>query len=96
MKYAATIEYISDADKVNAHRPAHRAYLTSLVEKDQLFASGPFDDAPGALIVYEAESAAAAEALLTADPFHAAGVFVRWTIRPWKVIFGNPRLLPSA
>ena len=20
---------------------------------------------------------------------------VRWTIRPWKVIFGNPRLLPS-
>ena len=96
MKYAATIEYIADADKVNAHRPAHRAYLTSLVEKDQLFASGPFDDAPGALIVYEADSAEAAEALLKADPFHAAGVFVRWTIRPWKVIFGNPRLLPPA
>jgi uncharacterized protein YciI len=95
MKYAATIEYTADADKVNAHRPAHRAYLTSLVEKDQLFASGPFDDAPGALIVYEAESAAAAEALLKADPFHAAGVFVRWTIRPWKVVFGNPRLLPT-
>lgn len=95
MKYAATIEYIADAEKVNAHRPAHRAYLTSLVEKDQLFASGPFDDAPGALIVYEAESAAEAEALLLGDPFHAAGVFVRWTIRPWKVIFGNPRLLPS-
>ena len=95
MKYAATIEYISDAEKVNAHRPAHRAYLTSLVEKDQLFASGPFDDAPGALIVYEAASAEAAEALLRADPFHAAGVFVRWTIRPWKVIFGNPRLLPT-
>jgi uncharacterized protein len=96
MKYAATIEYVADADKVNAHRPAHRAYLTSLVEKDQLFASGPFDDAPGALIVYEADSPEAAEALLRADPFHAAGVFVRWTIRPWKVIFGNPRLLPSA
>ena len=95
MKYAAVIEYIADADKVNAHRPAHRAYLTSLVEKDQLFASGPFDDAPGALIVYEAPDAAAAEALLKADPFHAAGVFVRWTIRPWKVVFGNPRLLPT-
>jgi uncharacterized protein len=95
MKYAATIEYISDADKVNAHRPAHRAYLTSLVERDQLFASGPFEDAPGALIVYEAESMEAAEALLRADPFHAAGVFVRWTIRPWKVVFGNPRLLPT-
>ena len=96
MKYAATIEYITDAATVNAHRPAHRAYLTSLVEQDKLFASGPFDDAPGALIVYEAESMEAAEALLRADPFHAAGVFVRWKIRPWKVVFGNPRLLPTA
>lgn len=95
MKYAATIEYIQDADKVNAVRPAHRAYLTSLVEKDQLFASGPFEDGYGALIVYEADSPAAAEALLAADPFHAAGVFVRWTIRPWKVVFANPRLLPQ-
>jgi uncharacterized protein YciI len=95
MKYAATIEYITDAEKVNAHRPAHRAYLTTLVEKDQLFASGPFEDGYGALIVYEASSPEAAEALLKADPFHAAGVFVRWTIRPWKVVFANPRLLPT-
>lgn len=95
MKYAAVIEYVQDADKVNATRPAHRAYLTSLVEKDQLFASGPFEDGYGALIVYEAESPAAAEALLRADPFHAAGVFVRWTIRPWKVVFSNPRLMPA-
>lgn len=96
MKYAAVIEYVQDADKVNATRPAHRAYLTSLVEKDQLFASGPFEDGYGALIVYEADSPAAAEALLKADPFHAAGVFVQWTIRPWKVVFSNPRLLPPA
>jgi uncharacterized protein len=95
MKYAAAIEYVPDAEKVNAHRPAHRAYLTSLVEKDQLFASGPFEDGYGALIVYEAASPEAAEALLKADPFHAAGVFVRWTIRPWKVVFANPRLLPA-
>jgi hypothetical protein len=94
MKYAAVIEYVQDADKVNATRPAHRAYLTSLVEKDQLFASGPFEDGYGALIVYEADSPAAAEALLKADPFHAAGVFVQWTIRPWKVVFSNPRLMP--
>lgn len=95
MKYAAVIEYVQDADKVNATRPAHRAYLTSLVEKDQLFASGPFEDGYGALIVYEADTPEAAEALLRADPFHAAGVFVRWTIRPWKVVFSNPRLMPA-
>ncbi|HEX4614198.1 MAG TPA: YciI family protein, partial [Urbifossiella sp.] len=94
MKYAAVIEYIPDADKVNAARPAHRAYLTSLREKDQLFAAGPFEDGYGALIVYEAPTLEAAEALITADPFHAAGIFVRWTVRPWKVVFHNPRLVP--
>jgi uncharacterized protein YciI len=95
VKYAAVIEYIQDAEKVNAVRPTHRAYLTSLIEKDQLFGSGPFDDGYGALIIYEADSLEAAEALLKADPFHAAGVFVRWTIRPWKMVFSNPRLMPG-
>ena len=95
MKYAAVIEYSQDQVLVNAHRPAHRAYLTSLVEKDRLFASGPFEDGYGALIVYEAESAEAAEELIRADPFHAAGVFLRWTVRPWKMVFSNPRLMPA-
>jgi uncharacterized protein YciI len=96
MKYAAVIEYLQDKATVEAARPAHRAYLTGLLEKGQLFASGPFEDGYGALIVYEADSPEAAEALMTADPFHAAGVFVRWTVRPWKVIFANPQLLPPA
>ncbi len=96
MKYAAVIEYSPDKAKVEAARPAHRAYLTSLVEKNQLFASGPFEDGPGALIIYEADSPEAVEALMKADPFHAAGVFIRWTVRPWKMVFSNPRLMPSA
>ena len=66
MKYAASIEYSQDKDKVEAARPRHRAYLTSLIEKDQLFAS-----------------------------FFEAGVFLKWTIKPWKVIFHNPRLAPK-
>ena len=91
MKYATSIQYLQDAAIVDAHRPAHRAYLTSLLEKGQLFASGPYADGSGALIVYEADTPDAAEALLKADPFHAAGVFLTWTMRPWKVVFqANP------
>ena len=96
MKFAAVIEYSQDKEKVDAARPAHRAYLASLIEKNQLFASGPFEDAPGALIIYEADSLEAVEAIMKADPFHAAGVFIRWTVRPWKMVFSNPRLMPSA
>jgi uncharacterized protein YciI len=87
MKYAASIEYLQDAAVVEAHRPTHRAYLTSLLDEGKLFASGPYADGGGALIVYEADSLEAAEALLKADPFHAAGVFLKWTLRPWKVTF---------
>ncbi len=94
MKYAAVIEYVQDVEKVSAHRPAHRAYLTSLQEKGQLVAAGPFLDDFGALIVYEAESPDGAEALIQADPFHAAGIFVRWTVRPWKMVFANTGLMP--
>lgn len=95
MKFAALIEYSQDQALVSAHRPAHRAYLTSLVEQNQLFASGPTEDGYGALIVYEAETPDAVDALIKADPFHAAGVFLKWTVRPWKVVFFNPNLAPK-
>ncbi len=96
MKYAAVIEYSQDKEKVEAARPAHRAYLTGLVEKNQLFASGPFEDGFGALIIYEADSPEAVEALMKADPFFAAGVFLKWTVRPWKMVFFNSNLAPKA
>jgi hypothetical protein len=60
-----------------------------------LVASGPFNDQPGALIIYEAESLEAADALLKADPFHQAGVFHHWTLRPWTVANANRDLLPA-
>lgn len=96
MKYAASIEYSQDKEKVEAARPRHRAYLTSLIDANQLFASGPYEDGSGALIVYEADSPEGVDALMQADPFFQAGVFLKWTIKPWKVIFHNPKLGPGA
>ncbi len=95
MKFAAVIEYIQDADKVGRLRPVHRQYLASLKERGQLAVSGPFADGSGALIVYEAESAEAAESLLKGDPFHQEGVFVRWQIRPWNVVIANREMFPE-
>jgi uncharacterized protein YciI len=95
MRYAAVIEYIQDKDKIQSVRPTHRQYLTGLLAKGQLAIAGPFLDDYGALIVYEADSPAEAEALLQGDPFHAAGVFVRWTIRPWNTVMANRELFPA-
>ncbi len=93
MKYAAVIEYIRDAAKIDSIRPKHREYLNSLLANGKLACSGPFTDGYGALIVYEAESAEAAEALIRADPFHDGGVFVQWVVRPWKMVFTNPEVM---
>lgn len=95
MKFAALIEYTPDKDRIATIRPTHRAYLGELLAKGQLAISGPTLDDWGAIIVYEASSAEEAEALLKGDPFHAGGVFVQWTIRPWSPVFGNKALLPG-
>jgi uncharacterized protein YciI len=95
MKFAAVIEYVKDKDKIQSVRPAHRQYLTQLKETGRLAASGPFLDDYGALIIYEAADAAEAERILQSDPFHAAGIFVRWTMRPWNPVFANRDLFPA-
>jgi uncharacterized protein YciI len=95
MKFAAVIEYLQDAERVGRVRPVHRQYLAGLKANGQLAASGPFADGTGALIVYEADTAEAAEALLKGDPFHAEGVFLRWAIRPWNVVIANRETFPE-
>ncbi len=96
MKYAALIEYIGDAAKIDSIRPKHREYLNSLLSKGHLACSGPLTDGYGALIVYEAGSVEEAEGLLRADPFHQNGVFVKWVIHPWKMVFTNPEVMSKA
>jgi uncharacterized protein YciI len=95
MKYAAIIEYTQDREKIQAHRPVHRQYLASLRERGQLAASGPFTDESGALIVYEAASAAEAEKLLQGDPFHQNGIFLKYVLRPWNPVIANRDLFPA-
>lgn len=88
VKYAAIIQhYVATPEKVDAIRPAHRAYLAELKASGKLFASGPFTDGTGALIIYKAESAEEAQALLENDPFYKEGVFGPWQIRPWRHVF---------
>ena len=95
MKFAATIEYLQDKEKVEALRPTHRAYLRQLLAEGRLAASGPFAEGSGALIIYEAHTAEEAEATLKADPFHAGGVFLKWTIREWMPVMANRELFPN-
>lgn len=77
-----------------AARPAHLARLQSLVEEGRLVLAGPCPaiDSPdpgpagfsGSLIVAEFPSLEEAEAWAAADPYVAAGVYARVTVKPFK------------
>ena len=95
MKFAAIIEYAADLE-IDCPRPADAPAVSDRVAGPRRTGlHGPFTDDSGALIVYEAADVAAAEELLKADPFHAAGVFVAWKLRPWRPVMANPALLPG-
>jgi uncharacterized protein YciI len=86
VKFATVFSY-GNRDRIAEVRPVHREYLSSLKLQGKLFASGPFEDDSGALIIYEADSELDARSLIEADPFHAAGVFQSYTIKPWRQVF---------
>jgi uncharacterized protein len=86
MKFATVFRY-DNKEKIPDIRPKHREYLKSLLAEGKLWASGPFTDDSGALIIYEAESEEEAKRLIEADPFHEAGIFASYAMKPWNQVF---------
>jgi len=93
MKYVSYATYATDKTKIAAHRPAHREYLSILLNQGKLVAAGPFTDDSGGLFIYEVDSAEAASALVAGDPFSMNGVYQKFEIKPWKLVFSNTELL---
>ncbi len=85
--FVATYAYTQDAEGRAGLRPTHREYLASL---PQLVASGP-TDAGGAVLVFEAGSAAEVEDLLAADPFVQQGFVATRSVVGWEVVAGRLR-----
>jgi hypothetical protein len=81
-------------DKRLAARPVHLERLNKLKDEGRLLLAGPFPaiDSPdpgpagfsGSLIVAAFDSLQAAQAWADADPYVAAGVYARVTVKPFK------------
>ena len=84
--FARTIAMEPEDAQRLAVRPAHREYVAELFARGAIRMSGPFADQLGALIVYEADDRAAAEALIAADPYTTAGVVREVELREWTVV----------
>jgi uncharacterized protein len=68
-------------DRVRATAPKHAAYWRELHLNDYL--GGPFADRSGGLLTFEAESGAAAEALVANDPFLREDLLERHWVKEW-------------
>ena len=83
-------------EKRLAARPDHLARLNQLKEAGRLLLAGPFPaiDSPdpgpagfsGSLIVAAFESLEAAQAWADSDPYVAAGVYARVSVKPFKKV----------
>jgi uncharacterized protein len=84
-------------DKRLAARPAHLERLQALQTAGRLLTAGPFpaidsaDPGPagftGSLIVADFPSLADAQAWADADPYVAAGVYAKVSVKPFRKVF---------
>ena len=84
--FCVTYAYAPDAtETLDRVRPAHREWLDG---QPANLASGP-TDAHGAVLVWEADSAADVEAALDQDPFMTEGVVAERTVVGWSIVRGR-------
>jgi uncharacterized protein YciI len=85
--YAVTISYddLALRDKIG---PMHREYLASLFKRKVLVEAGPYGYDSGALLIYEADSQQALQAVLDEDPYVVnTGCLASLTIKEWKRVY---------
>ena len=72
------------------HRPVHLEGLEALVAQARLRQAGPLLDPEGhpcgSLVVFEADSLAAARRFAAADPYIVHGVFERYEVHETRVV----------
>ena len=97
MWYAVISEDQKDTlDKRLAARPAHVERLTALRDEGRLLIAGPHPaiDSPdpgpagftGSLVVVEFDSLQEAKAWADEDPYVAAGVYAKVTVKPFNLV----------
>ena len=95
MYYAIISEDIENSlERRRSARPAHLKRLNKLADQERLMLAGPHPaiDSPdpgaagfsGSLVVAEFDSLEQAQAWADADPYVAAGVYAKVTVKPFK------------
>lgn len=90
MHYLLTYELVDDYLVRRAQfREAHIRLAWQAVERGELLLGGPLaDPVDTAILLFQGDSPAAAEAFVNADPYVTNGLVKRWEIREWTTVVG--------
>ena len=72
-----------------AFRDEHLRLAREAQARGELVLAGALADPPGALIIFQADSPAPAEAFARQDPYVKNGLVTSWKVRNWAVVVGN-------
>jgi uncharacterized protein YciI len=77
------------AEKRLPFRAAHLAYARRAEERGELLLAGAFaDPIDGAVLLFQGETSAVAEAFAREDPYVMNGLVTDWRVREWTTVVG--------
>jgi uncharacterized protein len=96
MHYLLMYELADDyLDRRPEHRSAHLALAWAAAERGELLLAGAIaDPVDNALLLFQGDSPAAAEAFARADPYVLSGIVKHWRVRPWQTVVGEHASTP--
>jgi len=89
--YALFYEAVNDfIARRGAYRDEHLRLARDAHARGELVLAGALaDPADGALLIFQGESSAVAEAFAQHDPYVKNGLITNWRVRNWTVVVGN-------
>jgi uncharacterized protein len=97
MHYLLFYEKAPDyAQREPAHQAAHRVHVFAAVARGELLLGGPLSEpTDGAnVLLFQSETATAAEMFAKTDPYVQYGIVNRWRVRPWQTVVGAGAACP--
>jgi uncharacterized protein YciI len=89
--YALFYDVVNDfVARRSAYRDEHLRLAREAHARGELVLAGALaDPADGALLIFQGDTPAAAEAFARQDPYVKNALITKWTVRNWTVVVGN-------
>ena len=96
MHYLLIYDLVPDyLERRAAHRAEHLTLAWAAHDRGDLVLGGALTDpVDTAILLFQGDSPAAAEAFAAADPYVRHGLVTRWQVRPWSTVAGATAATP--